>query len=105
MFGKSTINVLVVVVLLYAGLWLCITLLPLSLSFPLDIIFAIPLLLTYALSELGVPGLLAQSGGCGWGWCSATVLGWVVGAIGTLFIVWMIAWGIASGIGRLRRLG
>jgi hypothetical protein len=58
----------------------------------------------YIPHRLGVPGLLEHNGACGWGWCAPTVFGWIFLALFWLGVAWLLAWGIASLIARLRRV-
>ena len=58
----------------------------------------------YIPHRLGVPGLVEHNGACGWGWCAPTVFGWIFLALFWLGVAWLLAWGIASLIARLRRV-
>lgn len=67
------------------------------------VLLAVPLFTVYLLHRAGVPGLLEHNGLCGWGWCSPTLLGWLLAAALWLGVAWLIAWGIASLTDRFRR--
>jgi len=41
-------------------------------------VLALPYYLVYLLHQAGMPGLLANDGLCGWGWCAPTLFGWLV---------------------------
>ncbi|MEO8250065.1 MAG: hypothetical protein ABI589_11910 [Burkholderiales bacterium] len=69
---------------------------PAYLDSPAGVLVAIPLLSVYLLHGAGVPGLLEHNGLCGSGWCSPTLLGWLLAAVLWLGIAWLIAWGIAA---------
>jgi hypothetical protein len=57
----------------------------------------------YVFHRLGIPGLLEHDGACGWGWCAPTVFGWIFLALFWLGVAWLLAWGIASLLARVRR--
>jgi hypothetical protein len=63
---------------------------------PAGIVLVGPILSVYVLHKLGVPGLLEHDGFCGWGWCSPTLLGWLVAAALWLAVAWLLAWCIQS---------
>jgi hypothetical protein len=56
----------------------------------------LPFLSVYLFHSLGVPGLLANGGACGWGWCAPTVLGWLLVGGVALGLLWVLALGVAS---------
>lgn len=81
---------ILVVLLLPASIW------PGYLDSPVGIVLAMPYLSIYLFHFIGIPGLLVNNGMCGWGWCAPTLFGWVFLCSFWLFIVWLLAWGIAS---------
>ena len=62
---------------------------------PVGLIVAVPFLSIYLFHQIGLPGLLQHDGACGWGWCAPTVLGWVFLCVFWLFVIWLLAWGVA----------
>lgn len=69
---------------------------PNYLDSPLGLIVAVPYISIYLFAGLGVPGLLQNSGACGWGWCAPSLFGWLFLGVFWLLVVWLLAWGAAS---------
>ena len=100
MLKPRTLKILALIVVGYGLLALLATLFPDS---PVGPVLAGPLLSVYAFHKLGIPGLLENDGLCGWGWCSPTVLGWLLAAAFWLATAWLLAWTIGSLTERLTR--
>jgi hypothetical protein len=54
-----------------------------------------PFFTSALLHKAGVPGVLEHNGACGWGWCSPTVLGWMLTALIWAGAFWLLAMGVA----------
>lgn len=71
---------------------------------PMGVLLLVPWLSANLMDALGVPGMLVNDGQCGWGWCSPTLLGWLlVGALWAL-LLWLLAWALvvlAAVVGRV----
>ncbi len=63
---------------------------------PVGLIVAVPYLSIYLFHKIGIPGLLANNGLCGWGWCSPTIFGWVFLVTFWLLVAWLLAYGLSS---------
>jgi ribose/xylose/arabinose/galactoside ABC-type transport system permease subunit len=100
MFERTTIKVLLVIAVAYAGIWLpyvvCRNNLPAYLTAPYAVLGLAQAIPVYILNGIGIPGLLQNNGHCGWGWCGPTVFGYVVLVIFWVVVVWLIAWFISN---------
>ncbi|WP_144778115.1 hypothetical protein [Marinobacter maritimus] len=99
MFERTTVKVLLVIAVAYAGVWLPYVLgqgdLPAWLSSPYAVLGLIQVMPVYMLDGAGVPWLLQNNGHCGWGWCSPTVFGYIVLVIFWVVVAWLLAWFIS----------
>jgi hypothetical protein len=80
---------------IYGALLLPGAIWPGYLESPVGLLVAVPYLSVYVLDYLGIPGLLANNGACGWGWCAATQFGLGLVAVVWLALGWLLAWLIA----------
>lgn len=78
-----------VALLLPGAIW------PAYLEPPVGLLVAVPYISVYALDYAGIPGLLANNGACGWGWCAATRFGLALVAGVWLALGWLLARAIA----------
>lgn len=79
-----------VALLLPGAIW------PAYLESPVGLLVAVAYISVYVLDYVGIPGLLANNGACGWGWCAATPLGLGLVAVVWLALGWLLARVIAA---------
>jgi hypothetical protein len=79
-----------VALLLPGAIW------PAYLESPVGLLVAVPYISVYALDYVGIPGLLANNGACGWGWCAATRFGLVFVTAVWLSLGWLLARALAA---------
>ena len=94
MFSPRTLAIFVALALAYALLALPALFWDDYLSSPVGVLVALPYLSGALLHQLGVPGVLAQGGACGWGWCPLSELGWILVVGLWLTLAWFVAWAI-----------
>jgi hypothetical protein len=86
-----TMKIMAILVCCYFLLWVPIYFWPAYLDSPFGLLIVLPYFSLYLLHGLGIPGLLEHNGACGWGWCSPSLLGWLVLSILGCFITWLLA--------------
>ena len=102
MLTQRTLRTLMLLMLGYALLVFPGFLWPSYFDSPAGLLVLVPGLSTYLFHKIGVPGLLEHNGLCRWGWCAPTAFGWVFLVASWLLLAWLIAWGIAALILRIR---
>lgn len=96
MFRLRTLKFFAAFILVFCLLLLPAYVWPKYLDSFVGIVVLIPYLSIYLFHKIGILGLLQNNGACGWGWCAPTMFGWVFLCIFWLFVVWLMAWALAS---------
>ncbi|WP_435106682.1 hypothetical protein [Arhodomonas sp. AD133] len=101
--NTRTIRVMGFIVVGYLLLCAPVAFWPQYLDTPLGFIAAFPFVSVYLFHAIGIPGLLENSGACGWSWCAPTLFGWGFIAAFWLVVLWLVAKAIVSMTSRRRR--
>lgn len=96
MFSRRTLVVFLALLATFALLASPGLVWPTYLDSPVGVLVAIPYLSIYLFHSIGIPGLLQNSGACGWGWCAPTKVGWVFLILVWATLGWLVAWLIAA---------
>ncbi|MCX7545206.1 hypothetical protein [Marinicella gelatinilytica] len=98
MFKRTTVKLFLIIVFTYTVVWLPYVIwedrLPDYLITPYAVMGLIQMAPVYILNGLGIPGLLLDH--CGWGWCGATIYGYIVLATFWVVVAWLTAWLISK---------